>query len=92
MKKSNKSEILKNNTSAKKTNTLVKPTILQKGKILNNKTKVIYFVTQHDQKNINKRKIEFGTNFFKKGKVCTSGLKSGKYIFSEAGGGAGSFI
>ena len=71
MKKSNKREILpKNKTSAEKTNDkLVKPTIvLQKGKILNNKTKVIYFVTQHDQKNINKRKIEYGTSFFKNGR------------------------
>ena len=70
MKKSNKSEIiLKNETSAEKNNDkLVKPTILQKGKILNNKTKVIYFVTQHDQKSINKRKIEYGTSFFKNGR------------------------
>ena len=69
MKKSNKSEILpRNKTSAEKTKTLVNPTILQKGKILNNKTKVIYFATQHDQKNINKRKIEYGTSFFKNGR------------------------
>ena len=72
VQKSNKSELLENNSSAKKTNSiLVKPIIFQKGKIMKNNTKVIYFVTQHDQKNINKKKIEFGTNFFKNGKVCT---------------------
>ena len=55
---------IKNHTSS-----LIKPKLLNNGFVMQNKSmKIIYFVTQHDKKNIGNKKIEIGANYFRDSK------------------------